>query len=104
MPTATGLPKVGEVWELHIVVLGKPEPKRQFVVLERGRGDYWSMKVAIPVESGWARTFWVDCAHWMKQGWLRYVGPAGPKTRREVGLLCRRAHLGLGRCRRTPRT
>jgi hypothetical protein len=86
MPTPTGLPRVGEVWERNVVLPGQPQIPVQAVVLERSQGDYWGLKVAIPSKGGWIRTNWVDPAYWLGQGWLRYIGPAGPATRKEVGL------------------
>ena len=89
MPTPTGLPKVGEVWEKTI----KLPPRRQgepwettvirFVVLERGRGDYWSLKVYVP---GLGRDHWVDPAYYFGIGQLKYIGSAGPNTKKKLGL------------------
>ena len=83
MPTSTGLPRVGEVWErTYRAAFGETHSFR-FVVLERGRGDYWSLRGFIP---GQGKSLWVDASYWLKQGELRYIGPAGPKTRKALGL------------------
>lgn len=94
MPTPAGKPRVGEVWSYQVEVLGKHGPKAQFVVLSRSGGDYWSMTVADPIPpldldgrpSGFTSRIVVDGAYALKQGWLKYVGPAGPKTKKELGL------------------
>lgn len=91
MPTPTGLPKVGEVWELITKLPPKWEPITvRCVVLERGRGDYWSLRVFIPKERpGNKRQLWVDAAAWLHGGsgrQLKYIGPAGPETKRKLGL------------------
>jgi len=83
VPTATGLPKVGEVWELDIPLPNKPSEPIRVVILERGRGGYFSLRVA---SADGQRHYWVDPSYWMKKGWLRYIGPAGPKTRAKLGL------------------
>jgi len=84
MPTPTGLPKVGEVWERtwSLPPDWKPQTIR-FVVLERGRGDYWSLRVYVP---GKGRQLWVDPANWFRLGQLKYIGPAGSKTKEKLGL------------------
>lgn len=91
MPTPTGLPKVGEIWE-HTRSLPpdwKPQTVR-FVVLARGRGDYWSLKRAILVEENGRKFFklhlWVDPANAFRLDELKYIGPAGPKTKKALGL------------------
>lgn len=94
MPTPTGLPKAGEVWSHQVTILGKSGPKRQFVVLSRSGGDFWSMNIAEPLRPlddggrppGYHRRLMIDCAYSLSQGWLKYIGPAGPKTRKELGL------------------
>lgn len=90
MPTPTGLPKVGEVWEKQVNVLGEVGPKIRFVVTERSRGDYWAMRVAYIVtrdgRNYWERELWVDCAYGLQQGWYKYIGPSGPKTKKQLGL------------------
>jgi len=83
MPTPTGLPKVGEVWELDIHIPGRENEPQRVVVLERRRGDYWALRV---VNAKGKRALWVDPAYWLQQGWLKYVGPAGPMTRKKLGL------------------
>lgn len=88
MPTPTGLPKVGEVWERTARVYGMtPEririQKVKFVVLERTRGFYWAIRVQ--TEDG-SRHIWTDASYWHHQGQLRYVGPAGPETKKKLGL------------------
>lgn len=88
MPTPTGLPKRGEVWELTVPALGvipagwKPTPIR-CVVLERGTGSYWPLRVYVPGRGG---TQWVDSSYWLSKGWLRHIGPAGPDTKARLGL------------------
>lgn len=84
MPTATGLPKVGEVWErtTKLPPDWKPQTLR-FVVLQRGRGDYWSLRVYVPRVG---EQLWVDPAYWFKLGELKYIGSAGPETRKKLGL------------------
>lgn len=83
MPTPTGLPKVGEVWERKAWYPGDGWVTTRFVVLQRGRGDYWSMRVYVP---GRGRQFWVDPAAWFAKGELKFIDVAGPKTKRKVGL------------------
>jgi hypothetical protein len=84
MPTPTGLPKVGEVWESTRKLPPDWTPHvTRFVVLERGRGDYWSMRVYIP---GQGKKLWLDPAYQMMMGGLKYIGPAGPETRKRLGL------------------
>jgi hypothetical protein len=83
MPTPTGLPKKGEIWRLAIQIPGHPRQPKHVIVLERGSGSYWSMRVA---DRSGNRTQWVDCAYWFKMGWLTYVQDAGPKTRSRFGL------------------
>lgn len=83
MPTPTGLPKVGEVWERTIKLPPEWKPfTYSFVVLERSRGDYWSMRVY----ANGSEQLWVDPAYSLARGELRYVGPAGPKTKERLGL------------------
>jgi hypothetical protein len=84
MPTPTGLPRVGEVWERTIKLPPDWAPHvTRFVVLERGRGDYWSMRVYVP---GKGSSLWVDPAYDMQMGHLKYIGPAGPETKKKLGL------------------
>lgn len=88
MPTPGGRPKAGEVWEWTFRVYdSKPTKTRitkiRFVVLERSRGDYWALRVFIP---GQGRKLWVDASYRLSRGELRYIGPAGPETRKELGL------------------
>jgi hypothetical protein len=85
MPTPTGLPKVGEVWELEVKVPGRESKPIRVVVLERGRGDYWSLRVYDPRKN--ERVLWVDPAYWLQMRWLKYIGPAGPNTKKKLGLL-----------------
>jgi hypothetical protein len=85
MPTPTGLPKVGEVWERTQKLPPDWTPHvTRVVVLYRSRGDYWALRVYIP---GKGRTLWVDPAAWFARGELKYIGPAGTKTKRKLGLL-----------------
>jgi hypothetical protein len=83
MPTPSGLPKVGEVWQLAIRVPGQPVSPQRVVILERTRGDYFALRV---YTSDGRRVLWVDSAYHLQQGWLTYVGPAGPQTRKKLGL------------------
>jgi outer membrane lipoprotein-sorting protein len=84
MPTPTGLPKVGEVWQLDIPIPGRPRDPQRVVVVERTPGSYWGLRVYSARTR--KRTLWVDGAYWLSQGWLTYVGPAGPQTKRKLGL------------------
>jgi hypothetical protein len=87
MPTPTGLPKVGEVWERTFKLPPDWKPNViRFVVLERGRGEYWSLRVYVPKARNVIQS-WVDPAYWFQRGELKYIGPAGPDTRRKLGLL-----------------
>jgi hypothetical protein len=87
MPTAGGLPKRGEVWELRLPKISHadvaPVPVR-FVVMERSRGDYWSLHVWSRYLGG--RKLLAGPAYWFRKGWLQYVGPAGPTTRKMAGI------------------
>jgi hypothetical protein len=83
MPTPRGLPKAGEVWERTIRTPHTEPATVRAVVLERSRGDYWSLRVYIP---GAGPRLWVDPAYWLSRGLLRYIGPAGPQTRRKLNL------------------
>jgi hypothetical protein len=84
MPTDTGLPKVGEVWErVYTSPRDQSVSRIRFVVLARGRGDYWSLRVYVP---GHGRLLWVDPANWFRLGQLQYIGPAGPETKRKLSL------------------
>lgn len=83
MPTPGGLPMAGEIWELLLPTA----PRRRVVVIQRGQGDYWSLRVGHQPRPGvWKRDLWIDPAYWLAQGWLRYIGPAGPQTRAALGL------------------
>lgn len=84
MPTATGLPKAGEVWELTTNVQGKKGKPFQAVVLRRGLGEYWSLNVAVVEDGKYHQRLWVDPAYWLRVGWLKYVGPAGPDTAKRL--------------------
>lgn len=84
MPTPTGLPKAGEVWEW--TRKSPPDWKPitvRFVVLQRGTGSYWSLRVYVP---GKGKQLWVDPANGLRLGELKYIGPAGPETKRKLGL------------------
>lgn len=85
MPTAIGgLPRRGEVWERRFrFPPGWELNVVRFVVLERSGGDYWSLRVFVP---GKGRQLLVDPAYWLSRGELSYVGPAGPQTRKKLGL------------------
>lgn len=80
MPTATGRPKAGEVWERR--VKQPPNWNMQtigFRVIQRGQGNYWSLRVEIlyysdgPVHAGQRRQLWVDAAAWHARGELHYI-------------------------------
>jgi hypothetical protein len=95
MPTPSGLPKVGEVWERHFRLPARnpdakvrwEEHRIRFVVLERGTGTYWSLRVYIPTAPEHHQTqLWVDASYWKQQGQLHYIGPAGPETRKKLSL------------------
>ena len=92
MPTPTGLPKVGEVWELTTKLPPDWTPHTvRCVVLERGTGSYWSLRVFIPKELPRnQRQLWVDASAWLHGSGtgrqLKYIGPAGPETRKKLGL------------------
>lgn len=83
MPTPTGLPKAGEIWKLAIHVPGQPIVPQFVVVIERGRGDYWSLRVG---SRKGERSLWVDASYYLRQGWLTYVRDAGPQTRQRFGI------------------
>lgn len=84
MPTPTGLPKTGEVWELRVKLPGREVEPQRIVVLSRSRGDYWALRVATRKGGRWSTHLWVDATAHLKYGWLRYIGDAGPNTRREL--------------------
>jgi hypothetical protein len=87
MPTPGGLPKRGEIWTRTTRLPPDWKPNViTFVVIERGKGFYWSLRVHIPRIP--MTQLWVDASYWLKQGELKYVGPAGPETRKKLGLLC----------------
>ncbi len=88
MPTPTGLPKVGEVWELTSKLPPdlKPETVR-FVVLARGRGEYWSMRVYVPTNApDRQKQLWVDAAYMWSTQEPKYIDVAGPKTKKKLNL------------------
>jgi hypothetical protein len=91
MPTPTGLPKPGEIWEKRTKL---PEPGggdrvwkeyvTRFQVISRSRGDYWAMHVKVLSGGGIEERVttmgerarlqhWVDCAWWMRNGELHYI-------------------------------
>ena len=84
MPTRIGgLPQRGEVWVRTFGYPYKNQEPIAFVVIERSRGDHWSLRVWI---KGKGRVLWVDPAYWFSQGELQYAGEAGPKTRKKAGI------------------
>jgi len=91
MPTPTGLPKVGEVWELDIHIPGRENEPQRVVVLERSRGDYWALRV---VNAKGKRALWVDPAYWLQQGWLKYVGPGWAHDQKEAGTVMSEFSIG----------
>lgn len=91
MPTPAGLPRANEIWERRFQAHGAArDPRREvirFRVVERGRGDYWSLRVdlilhtlggeAVPIEQHvQRRQLWVDASHWFALGELRYIEEA----------------------------
>ena len=71
MPTPSGLPKVGEVWELRYRLPPDwNDNVNRVTVLERGRGDYWSLRVR---DSEGKVHLWVDAAYHFSQGHLRHI-------------------------------
>lgn len=78
MPTPTGLPKVGEIWERTYRLPPDWEPNTvRFEVLSRSGGEYWSMRVRVlsPVaEFQNPVQLWVDPAYWFSQGELKFTG------------------------------
>jgi hypothetical protein len=88
MPTPTGLPKVGEVWERTWSQPPAWHPDTvRFVVLERGSGSYWSLRVYVAnANPGNERQLWVDSSYWFSRGQLKYLEPAGPETKKKLGL------------------
>jgi hypothetical protein len=89
VPTPTGLPKTGEVWERTWRQPPDWQPQSmRFVVLNRGKGDYWSLRVAISQGPGkpYLREHWVDPAYAFSRNQLKYIGPAGPETKKRLGL------------------
>lgn len=90
MPTATGLPKIGEIWERTSKLPPDWEPVvTRFVVLERSRGDYWSLRVYAHIvgsdQPGQVR-LWVDPSYWLSKGELSYVKEAGPALKQRLGI------------------
>jgi hypothetical protein len=59
MPTATGLPKPGEIWRLTRKLPPDWQPiVLEVEILERSRGDYWSVRVR-HLDTGQS-ALWVD--------------------------------------------
>ena len=91
MPTATGLPKVGEVWERtnKLPVTGKPGEwdvtVTRFLVLARSGGTNWSLTVHVKGDRQ-ARRLWTEVSYWHSKGDLKYIGQAGPETKKKWGL------------------
>jgi hypothetical protein len=79
MPTPTGLPKSGEVWQRML----PNDIVTKFVVISRGAGQYWGMRVYVPRQG---KMLWVDCSYWFSKGYLKYVGQAGEETRKRLGI------------------
>lgn len=75
MPTPTGLPKVGEKWQMASTLPPDWETERVVVtILARGTGSYWSVRVRLP--DGQVR-LWVDASYSLTKGEFTYVeGPA----------------------------
>ena len=75
MPTPTGLPKPGEIWERRVKL--PPDWALQTFeveVIERGTGAYWSLRVKEP--SG-KISLWVDASYWASRGELVFVRVKG---------------------------
>lgn len=98
MPTPSGLPKRGEVWERRFRL---PEHgvwhdyTMRFVVIERGTGSYWPLRIFTPgirkdggelVPSRQQIQLCVDAAYWFGQRELHYIGIAGPETKKKLNL------------------
>lgn len=85
MPTPTGLPKPGEIWERTIKRPPNFRPESvQFIVLERrGSGSQWSLRVYL--KNHGERT-WVDAGFLFGSREFQYIGVAGPKTKKRLGL------------------
>lgn len=98
MPTPTGLPKVGEVWELRVAIPGREVIPQRVVVTDRSGGEYWSMRVWHPTRG---RELWVDAPYHLRVGWLKYLCPAGNETRKKLGLppMKRKQEMELARYR-----
>lgn len=85
MPTASGLPKVGEVWERREKL--PPDWAEQvirFRVTERGTGAYWALRVEIlePVQPPRFRNqLWVDASYWFSRGELHLLHEAAMRRR-----------------------
>ena len=91
MPTPSGLPKTGEVWELQIPPppgsKGSIAQAVRFVVLSRTRDDYWAMQTASRSQGRWRQQLRVDCAYHLSKRWLRYVGPVGESSLHELRMI-----------------
>jgi hypothetical protein len=77
MPTPTGLPKAGEVWERRFRL--PPDWQLQtgrVTILERSGGSYWSVRVRLhkPEEHQPPVQLWVDASYWHSKGEFVYVG------------------------------
>lgn len=91
MPTPTGLPKPGEIWErtIRLPITGKPgkwdTTVTRFVVLERTAGQNWSLRVHARGDRQ-PKRWWTDVSYGFSKGEFRYIGQAGPETRKRLGL------------------
>lgn len=84
MPTPTGLPKVGEIWERTTKLPPDWRPQTiRFLVLERGRGELWSMKVYIPKRG---TMLWPEASYFMHVQELSYIGDANPQVRKHFNI------------------
>ena len=84
MPTPSGLPKTGEVWERTLKLPPDWLPHvTRFVVIERGRGDYWPLRVWTPTRGV---VLLVDMSYALQRGELRFLGPASDRARSRAGL------------------
>lgn len=84
MPTKVGgLPQRGEVWEWTMKLPPDWNPQvSRFVVLERGSGQFWPLRV---MYANGLRQLLVDASYAFTRGDLKYIGPAGPETRKKMG-------------------
>lgn len=87
MPTSLwGWPKKGEVWEITFTLPENPNSHvTRFVVLERGKGRHWTLRVYLPDHSVklWKHTW----QYWLL-GDMKYIGKLDPENEKKLGILC----------------